>query len=407
MAMEYRLALTALISAYQQVDDGDGLKALLPVAGHVLIEHQARQAAQAGARTVIVLVERVPTLLLGAIDRLRREGLRVEVARSIADAADRVHPEEHLLVIGDGLIADQEMLDRIAACGPQTIVTVPDDRDHVRHERIDGTTRWGGLMLIDGGQLRGTAAMLGDWDPQSTLLRRLVQLQAMRLPADVEADGLFLIDRAAALDAVRDRLLSETRDRRGASWVGRSLYPLIEDLAVPPLLDRSADPQWFHAAGMGAMLLAALGFVLEWPALGLGLALAGGLLDAIARRMARMRLQPPSARRLYRWGMRGAEALALGTAAWWLMAIGGGWGAGLCALMIVATMAALAAETGQLPKRTALPAWIADIDALMWTALPFALLSAWLIALIAMLAYALASFAYVQSRVSGDRGGTV
>jgi hypothetical protein len=405
--MEKRLALAALISAYQQVDDGDGLKALLPVAGHLLVEHQARQAAQAGAKTVIVLVERVPTALLAAIDRLRREGLRVEIARSIADAADRVHPEEHLLVIGDGVITDQEVMDLAAACVPQTIMTVPDDRDHVRHERIDAATRWGGLMLIDGSQLRGTAAMLGDWDPQSTLLRRLVQVDATRLALDTDADGLFLIDRASALDAVRDRLLRDTRGRLGASWPGRNVYPWIEDLAVPPLLDRGADPVWLHAAAVSTTLLATIGFMLEWPGLGLAFMMLGGVLEAIGRRLARMRLQPPVARRLFRWTLRGSEALALGSFAWWLAGTGAGWGAFLAAAVLVAVMAALAVERRQRADRSPLPAWLADVDALIWAAVPFALLSAWTAALIALLGYAMGSFAVVQHAVTLERRARV
>lgn len=405
--MEKRLALAALISAYQQVDDGDGLKALLPVAGHLLIEHQARQAAQAGAKTVIVLVERVPAALLAAIDRLRREGLRIEIARSIADAADRVHPEEHLLVIGDGVIADQEVVDLAAGCVPQAIMTVPDDRDHVRHERIDASSRWGGLMLIDGSQLRGTAAMLGDWDPQSTLLRRMVQIGAVRVPLDNEADGLFLIDRASALDAVRERLMRDTRRRQNASWPGRHVYPWIEDLVVPPLLQRAADPLWFHAAAVSSALLATLAFLLEWPGFGLALMMLGGVLEAIGRRLARMRLQPPVARRMLRWSLRGAEALALAAFARWLMAAGAGWGALLAAALLVAVMAALAIERGQRSDRAPPAAWLADVDALIWAAVPFALLGAWTTGLIALLGYAMLSFAVVQRAVSLERRARV
>ncbi len=404
MVMERCLALSALISAYQHVEGGDGLKALLPVAGHLLVEHQARQAGKAGATTIVVLVERVPPILLTAIDRLRRQGLRIEVARSIADAADRVHPEEHLLVIGDGIIADQDVLDRIAAAAPPTIVTLPDDRDHVRFERIDASARWGGLMLIDGAQLRGTAAMLGDWDPQSTLLRRVVQFQAARLPADMDAGGLFLIDRAEALETVRDRLLHATRRRTSASWPGRSVYPLFEDMIVPGLLQRSAEPAWFQAGALSVTVLAALGFLLEWPGFGLALVVLGGMLDAVGRRLARMRLESRRTRRLFRWGLRGMQCLALAGCAWWLFLDGAGWGVLLAGGAIMLTMVSLLVERRQRSDRAPLPGWVADADALAWAAVPFALFGAWLMALLAVLGYAIISFAFVQYRVTREIG---
>ena len=121
------MALAALISAYRQIEDSEALRATLPLVGGTLIEHQARQAARAGAAHVVILVERLPAPLVGAIDALRRDGIVVEIARSVADAADRVHPDERLLVIADGCVVAQAAADRLAAAAAPTLLTLSDE----------------------------------------------------------------------------------------------------------------------------------------------------------------------------------------------------------------------------------------------------------------------------------------
>ncbi|MFD2498716.1 hypothetical protein ACFSTI_07445 [Rhizorhabdus histidinilytica] len=108
------MPLAALIAAQDQTDIGDGLRATLPLAGRTLIEHQAGLAIAAGAAHIVVLVERVPAVLAQAVDRLRRQGARIEIARSVADAIDRFHPSERILLVADGAVAAQGAVDALA-----------------------------------------------------------------------------------------------------------------------------------------------------------------------------------------------------------------------------------------------------------------------------------------------------
>ncbi len=76
------MAFAALIAAYQDAEDGvAGLRAMLPMAGRSLLEHQVRRAIEAGASHAVVLVERVPAELSAALDRLKRDGIAVRLAR--------------------------------------------------------------------------------------------------------------------------------------------------------------------------------------------------------------------------------------------------------------------------------------------------------------------------------------
>ena len=163
------MALGALISAYQEDDQGV-LRALFPLAGRTLIEYQARCAAAAGAAPIIVLVERVPAALNEAFERLRAEGLTVVPVSDGNEAASRFEAGTLILQIADGLAPDFALCARLADYAEPAVALIPDDEEHQAYERIDATSRWAGLSLIDSQTLSSTAAMLGDWDLQSTLL---------------------------------------------------------------------------------------------------------------------------------------------------------------------------------------------------------------------------------------------
>jgi hypothetical protein len=394
------LRLAALIAAYQSGEGGEGLRATLPIGGHALVEHQARQAAQAGAAHIVLLVERVPAALTAAIDRLRSNGLTVDVARSVAEAADRIHPQEALLVIADGLIADQAIVDRLVAAEAPAILSVPDDSEHQAFERIDAAARWGGLMLVDGGRLRRTAAMLGDWDLQSTLLRRTVQEGAARVPAARPGNpaGLVLVDRAEAVDVVRERLLAATRGRRGG-WPARLVYAPIEDLASPALMRAGVDPWAVRAIAVALLILAAAGFAAGFGWLGLALLLAAGPVDAVAARLARLRLQRFGARQPASLAKVAGQLCVLG-ALGWFVAAADGWGAGVLAAGTALFTLALAGElklrAARLGPAAPRPPWLADGEALALVLLPFALAGWWLAALAFQTGYAALSFFAVQ-----------
>lgn len=398
------MALAALIVACRQVEDGgERLCATLPLAGRTLIEHQARLAARAGAGHVVILVERLPPALTGAVDRLRRDGLKVEIARSPADAADRIHPEEALLLIGDGCLPTPGIVARIADGRPPAVLTVPDTSDNASHERIDATARWGGLLLIDGARLRSVTAMLGEWDMELTVLRAAVQEGAARITFDGQSgppyDGLQLVRDEAALEGLDRAMLLASREP-GGDWPSRLLFPLFEKLAVPPLLGRGVDPIWLSVAALASSAAAApLAFV-GWLLAAYALLLLGGALSAIAARLAATRLGTVRHGRAFAIGRVlavGATLLALAYA----LAATSGWGVWIMALLLLLAMAGIAGERlilARLPGGVPLP-WIATLDGLIWACLPFAVTGYWLAGMGALALYALLSAFALQREV--------
>jgi hypothetical protein len=393
------MALTALISACRMVAGSEQLRATLPLAGHTLIEHQARLAARGGAERVVVLVERLPVALVAAIDRLRRGGLDVEIARSLTDVIGRVTADDALLLIADGFVGSGRLVARIAEARDQAMLTVPDDAAHARFERIDAYVRWGGLLLIDGHRLHRVAAILGEWDLESTLLRSAVQAGVTRIAADEGA--ACLVEGAGELAALEAALIAASRrERSGGDWPQRYVYPAIERIGVPPLLAHGAEPAWLAMAAAVMAWAAAVLALVGWCGTGLALLLLSGPAAAIGRRIAAARLiEPRSAGAFVMARTAGGVAALLALVSH--LETQAGWGVWPIAAVLLVAMVALAIERrslARLPGGAGQP-WLASLDGLVLLLLPFALAGYWSAGLAALSGYAAISLFAAQREV--------
>ena len=386
------MALGALVGAYQE-DDSGGLRALYPLAGRTLVEYQVRCAAAAGASPILLLVDRIPPALNEALERLDREGLSVTAVGDGNEAASRFGTGEMVLIIGDGVAPPAELLTSIAEEAEPAIVTVPDDAQHEQFERIDGVSRWAGVALVDAQMLGATAAMLGDWDLQSTLLRRTLQAGALTVPVAPEGGEPVLANSAEELGALDRQLLVSSRGSR-RDWASRYVLPIVEEYATESLLNTGLKPPRLIEAAVLLVLGAVFAFSTGWLWAGLALLVLSTPLDLVARRLATLRLRPLSPRSTMRrllWPTAGLALIALG---WWLSRNGGGWGSVYAALVAAAFAEAARIEQG----KTELPGqvWLFSRRNAILGAVPFALVGAWTTALVALSLYAAASFFYVQ-----------
>jgi hypothetical protein len=382
------VALAALIAAYHESAEPGHLRATLPLAGRTVIERQVRLAASAGAAPILVLVERLPAALTAAIERLRRDHLPVQIVRSAEEAAEAVDPFDRLLLVGDGAIAGRSQLARVAAGEGAAVLTVPDGGFGELYERIDAGSRWAGIAAIDGGMLRETAAMLRDWDIQSTLLRRTLQAGARHIAAE---GAVAIVDGEADLALLERRILDQADIARG-SWSDRALAPL-ERAATGFLMASPLSP---HLIGFAAALLTALGavsFYLGWYWIGLIKLLAATPLDGIAARLARLRMQDGVGQSWWSYLLPLFSAAALILLGYGLAAAHG-WGMILLAFTTLAFLFAMSVETEGRRVRGAV--FLAERKALVWLMLPFAAFGFWQAGLGALFAYAAISFLWAQ-----------
>jgi hypothetical protein len=382
----------ALIGAYQE-DDSGGLRALLPLAGRTLLEYQVRCAAAAGAAPIVVVVERMPQALQDALERLRLDGVGVFAVSALDEAVSRFEAGSMILVIGDGVAPPASLVVQFADEPEPAVGTVPDDEAHERFERIDGESRWAGVALVDSKLLGSTAAMLGDWDLQSTLLRRSLQEGALRVPVAQSGGEPLLVDRAEQLEGFQRTLIAASRGAR-SDWASRYLLPPVEEFATERLMETPVRPAWLVWAALALSVTGAVCFVRGWLAAGLIALVLSTPLDLVATRLATLRLRPLPARmssRLALWPAAGSALLALG---WWEMGHAGGWGA-----MVTALVAAAFAEAARIEKAGMPPGgelWLFSRRNAIFAAIPFAVGGAWTSYLIAMLGYAAVSFFIVQ-----------
>ena len=386
------MALGALIAAYQE-DDSGGLRALLPLSGRTLMEYQVRCAAAAGAAPIVVMVERIPQALNEAFERLRAEGVPVLPISDPNEGATRFEPGSSILLIGDGVVPPAELLNQLAEEREPAVATVPDDELHAGFERIDGRSRWAGVAMVDGRTLGATVSMLGDWDLQSTLLRRALQDGALQLPVAPGVGEPLLAEGTDDLADFEKYLFHASVCARD-DWASRYILPVIEQFATQRLLQTSIKPEWLVSAALVLMVAAAFCFSRGWLWPAVGLMVASTPLDLIGARLATLRLKPIKSRSIARRLMWPAAALSLLALGWWLSRHGAGWGAFFAALTAVAFAEADRVERGN-----------ADVPGKQWLfsrrnaiigGIPFAVLGYWTTYLVAIAAYAAVSFFCTQ-----------
>lgn len=383
---------TALIGAYEPGPGPGGLRALQPLAGMSVIEHQARRAIEAGAGRVLLLIDEAPAELNEAVARLRHDGIQAGLAQGIDQAADALPQDGTVLLIAEACLPSSSLLRAIVAAAVPTLVALPDRPEYGQFERIDADQRWAGVALLDGHRIAETAAMIGAWDPVSTLLRRAVQENAARI--DATSPPILATD-PAALAAAEQAILAAAR-RPAGDLIGRVLFAPTEELALPLLLARKADAN--VVAGIAAALaLGGGGFALiGWRWLALIALLLSGPAAAGAARLGRIRQRAPAQQRIFGIARIGGAALGVAGLARILVGTTGQWGWWLTGGVAIGAMLALWVER----RSSAIvpPLWLASVDTLLWAMLPFAACGRWDWGLAATAVYAAGSFAWMAWR---------
>jgi hypothetical protein len=253
------------------------------VLGRSLTELQIARVVSAGARHVVCLVRQVSSQILAVADNLRANGLTIDIVRSVADAADAIHPDEAVFLVASQVLVSGKTLGELLSSGPPSLLCVGNDVATSQFEIIDATTRWTGYALLDGATLRSVANMVGDWDAASTLLRQLVQENARRIvlgPAQV-ADAMLTIRNSAEATQAGRKLLGEDGDDRqgfGEYWLARPVSRFLARLAG----ELGLKSRIIEFAAIGAAVVAALVGLTGW----LGVALSILLTAYFARSTA-------------------------------------------------------------------------------------------------------------------------
>jgi hypothetical protein len=235
------------------------------VLGRSLTELQIARVVSTGARHVVCLVRQVSSQILAVADNLRANGLTIDIVRSVADAADAIHPDEAVFLVASQVLVSGKTLGELVSSGPPSLLCVDNDAATSQFEIIDAATRWTGYALLDGATLRSVANMVGDWDAASTLLRQLVQENARRIVLNQAqvADAMLNIRNTAEATQAGRKLLDEDGDHRqslGEYWLARPVSRFLARLAG----ELGLKSQIIEFSAIGAAIVAALIGLTGW-----------------------------------------------------------------------------------------------------------------------------------------------
>src|SRR5258708_9952677 len=240
------------------------------------------------------------------------------------------------------------MVMAVAGESEPAVCIVRDDEQHQAFERIDAGSRWAGVAVVDSHLLGSTAAMLGEWDLQSALLRRSIQEGARRVPAAEEGGDPLLVESADQLADFQRHLLQSSRGERDDA-ASRYILPSLEDFATEQLMETSIRPAWLVWAALFLTLGGAVCFSRGWLGAGLVLLVLSTPLDLIAGRLAALRFRPLPASMCSRLELLPSTGIALVAVGLWEMRHGTGWGA-----LVTAAACCGFAEAARI-ERSALP----------------------------------------------------
>ena len=356
--------------------------------------------------------------LVQAIERLKKLGVPVELARGLPDVSRHLEAQDQVLLFADGLVIDDRLLDRVLKEPGTHILLVTGRGTGQGLDLIDAGTLWGGLVRAPGELVSDTAWRHEDWDLPATLVRLSLQQQATR----VEIDDMptYIPNRRRDVPLLWRR--PENRDdadtatnalihasQKGClDWPARFIHPPIENGIVRLLLPTRITPNIVTVVtgivGLAAVLAFAFGFL--WA--GLILMLLIGPLDGIDGKLARTRLE------FSRWGdlehvvdklVEYGAFLALGG---WLAGQAGHYGPWVVAALIVgfALAEALQGElyyrfTGRQlddrgPTERLVRLFAGRRNTFFWVLLPFAIAGGWEAGMIVIAIYSVVTFFVAQ-----------
>lgn len=387
--------LAGLIFAVEEAEGRPGsLMATLPFGGMTLLEYQARLLFGAGAEQVLVAVGKMTPALLAAVNRAAKRHPRIEIVRSAEEAAEKIAPGAQVLVMADGLVTTDPVMDKMATVGGEALLVTDDPTSPAAIERLDMRDSWAGIARITLAQLGQIAQMPEDYDFQSALLRVAAQSGAEHVPLTAGwLKGGHAVERSVEGLAARNTGVLAALTERRTDWADRWVFTRAARIVLPELVGRNV-PGWAVSIAGGVVSAAALILTaMRWEGAGAVVALLGTATLATGAAMAVLRGEEKRAE-LLEWAIFALFAL---------IAILTGWAEYATALSTTPPVLALVAATAQLlvervpvrPRR-----WWASPSAHLLVLTPFALAG---FATIGLAALAIYSFATLAAAVEGTR----
>ncbi|MET0307528.1 MAG: hypothetical protein ABW023_02375 [Sphingomonas sp.] len=292
--------LAGLIFAIEEATDQPGaLVATLPFGGMTLLEYQIRLLHGAGAEQILIAVGKMTPPLVAAVNRASKRNAAIEIVRSAEEAAEKANPDARVLVMADGLVTIDPVVDRMAADGPEALLVTDDAGSAAAIERLDMKDCWAGIARISPAQLAQIAQMPEDYDFQSALLRVAAQSGAehVQLAKGWLRSG-HAVERSTEGLASRNASVLAMLTERRPDWADRWIFTRAARAVLPEMVARGV-PGFVPTLAGGALGLASLsGIWFGWSGAGLVGSLVATVSFASGAALAALRGEEKRARRI-------------------------------------------------------------------------------------------------------------
>jgi len=387
--------LAGLIFAVEEAEGRPGtLMATLPFGGMTLLEYQARLLFGAGTERVLVAVGKMTPALLAAVNRAAKRHPNIEIVRSAEEAAEKIAPGAQVLVMADGLVTTDPVMDKMAKAGGEALLVTDDPTSPAAIERLDMRDSWAGIARISVEQLAQIAQMPEDYDFQSALLRVAAQSGAEHVGLTAGwLKGGHAVERSVEGLAARNTGVLAALTERRTNWADRWVFTRAARIVLPELVGRNV-PGWAVSVGGGVVsALALVSAAMGWLGAGSVTALVGTATLATGAAMAVLRGEDKRAA-LLEWAIFALFALFALLSGWVEFSATGSATPPVLALVAVAAQLLVERAPGR-QKR-----WWSSPSAHLLVLTPFALSG---FVTIGLAASAIYSFLTLAAAVEGTR----
>jgi hypothetical protein len=202
-----------------------------------------------------------------------------------------------VLVMADGLVTTDPVMDRMGNEGPEALLVTDDADSPAAIERLDMRDCWAGVARISIGQLKQIAQMPDDYDFQSALLRVAAQSGADHVPLTASwlRSGHAVEHSAEGLAARNTGIMAALTERR-TDWADRWVFTRVARMVLPELVSRNV-PGWALIGVAGVLaLLSFTAIAYDWEGTGLIASLLSAATFATSGAMAALRGEERRAR---------------------------------------------------------------------------------------------------------------
>jgi hypothetical protein len=295
------MALVGLLTANNPRDDDVGsVRAAVRIADQTLLERQTRMLMAAGVDRVILYAGPAEPLAERWLAAVQQRLPALEVVRSGPDIVGRVHPDDQVMLIEEGVVLSAMVVRAVIAARAQDVhvlATWPAESPQgAEAVRLDRDSAFGSVLLTTGEATRAVARGLGDWDLTQTLVRTaLGSGRAHRIDLDslTEPDGSPVlwqpVSSQQALRNLTGRVVALADPPRADPVSAAVIQPL--ERALAGLVMEQSGPVlavWVAALVLG--LAGASAMLTGWSGGGLIALLVAASLDRVARLVADVRL---------------------------------------------------------------------------------------------------------------------